>query len=66
MSNLIGSDLLRNLSAYHINGGLCQEALRIGFLSPPYELVYVAVTIREMQESGCGSRWWPFEMLTWF
>jgi hypothetical protein len=56
MSYLIGSDLLRNLSAYHINGGLCQEALRIGFLSPPYELVYVAVTIREMQGSGCGSR----------
>jgi hypothetical protein len=52
MSKLIVSDLLRNLSAYRINGGLCQEALAIGFLSPLHELVYVAVTIREMQESG--------------
>jgi hypothetical protein len=66
MSNLIGSDLLRNLSAYHINGGPCQEALRIGFLSPLYELVYVAVTIREKQESGCGAGGGPPEVLTCF
>jgi hypothetical protein len=52
MSNLNIGDLLRNLSAYRTNGGLCQEALAIGFLSPPHELVYVAVTIREMQEPG--------------
>jgi hypothetical protein len=66
MSNLIVSDLLRNLSAYRINDELCQEALGIGFLSPPHELVYVAVTIREMQESGRGAGGGRPEVLTCF